>query len=138
MRMFEIAGAGPTAAFVILASFAALAAAQPFQIVATVAPPGAVPVGQWKDVLRFSLTDSGSELTPLASIPNGQVFDPASVAFRTPSDLFIGNRHGNNVLPGSISRFQLTDGGTTATFVENFSQAGLIGMTEIAFNPITR
>ena len=116
----------------------AAALAQPFQIVTTIAPPFAVPKPQWRDVLRFSLPDSGGVLTSLANIPNGSVSDPIGVAFRTPTDLFIGNRHGNGVEPGSISRFQLTDAGATATFVNSYTQPGLVGVHEICFNPVTR
>ena len=131
-RLNVLAGA------VLLSACATLASAQPFQIVATIAPPGSVPQSEWKDALRFSLTGSGSAATPMASIPNGDVHDPIGVAFRTPTDLFVGNRHGNGVQPGSISRFTLSNGGATATKIDEFSQPGLIGVHEIAFNPITR
>ncbi len=116
----------------------ALSIAQPFQIVATIAPPGSVAPADWKDALRFSLTGSGSVATPIVSIPNGDVHDPIGVAFRTPTDLFVGNRGGNGFQAGSISRFVLSNGGLTATKVDEFSQAGLIGVHEIAFNPVTR
>ncbi|MFO0859764.1 MAG: hypothetical protein U0570_04345 [Phycisphaerales bacterium] len=114
------------------------AGAQPFQIVSTVAPPFSVPESQWRSVLRFSLTGSGSAATPMSSIPDGEVHDPVGVGFRTPTDLFIGNRHGNTLGLGSVSRFKLTNGGATATFVSNFTQPGMVGVHEIAFNPVTR
>lgn len=127
---------------IIAAAFGCLlcagAGAQPFQIVATEAPPGSVPQNQWRAALRYSLTDSGSAATPLTTIPNGEVHDPIGVAFRTPTDLFIGNRHGNGVQSGTISRFQLTNNGATATFVNSYTQPGLIGVHEICFNPVTR
>ena len=116
----------------------AAALAQPFQIVATEAPAGSVPQSQWKAALRYSLTDSGAAAVPMLSIPNGEVHDPIGVAFRTPTDLFIGNRHGNGVQPGTISRFQLTNNGATATFVNSYTQPGLVGVHEICFNPVTR
>lgn len=114
------------------------ASGQPFQIVTTVAPPFSVPQNQWRSVLRYSLTGSGSATTPMSSIPDGEVHDPVGVAFRTPTDLFIGNRHGNTLGLGSVSRFKLTNGGADATFVSNFTQPGMIGVHEIAFNPVTR
>ncbi len=117
---------------------ASWAVAQPFQIVTTVAPPGTIPQSQWKDVIRFSLSGSGSAPVAMSNIPNGQVKDPTGVAFRTPTDLFIGNRAGNGLLPGSISRFSLTNGGADAAYLGEFSQTGLIGVQEIAFNPVTR
>lgn len=116
----------------------ACALAQPFQIVATETPPFSIPPEQWKSVTRWSLTGSGSALTPLSSIPDGQVHDPIGVAFRTPTDLFISNRAGNGFQAGTISRFTLTDGGATATKIDEFGQPGLIGPHEICFNPITR
>ncbi|MGH7245007.1 MAG: hypothetical protein ACREJD_16450 [Phycisphaerales bacterium] len=122
------------AAGALVTSSAALA--QPFQIVGTIAPPFSIPESQWKNALRFSLTGSGSAATPISSIPNGQVHDPVGVAFRTPTDLFIGNRHGNSGQT-TVSRFKLTNGGADATFVNEFSQPGMVGIHEIAFNPVT-
>ena len=118
--------------------FSAAALAQPFQIVTTVTPPFSIPKSEWRDVLRFSLPGSGGALSPFTNIPNGTVSDPAGVAFRTPTDLFIGNRAGNGVEPGSISRFQLTNAGATATFVNNYTQPGLVGVVEICFNPVSK
>jgi hypothetical protein len=112
--------------------------AQPFQIVTTIAPPFSIPKPQWRDVLRFSLPDSGGVFSSLTNIPNGTVNDPVGVAFRTPTDLFIGNRHGNGVEPGTISRFQLTNNGATATLANIYTQPGLIGVHEICFNPVTK
>jgi 6-phosphogluconolactonase (cycloisomerase 2 family) len=89
-------------------------------------------------VLRFSLPGSGGGFSSLTNIPNGTVNDPVSVAFRTPTDLFIGNRHGNGVEPGSISRFQLTNNGATVTLANNYTQPGLVGVHEICFNPVTK
>ncbi|MGH7245006.1 MAG: beta-propeller fold lactonase family protein [Phycisphaerales bacterium] len=112
--------------------------AQPFQIVATQTPPFNIPPDQWKSVTRWSLTGSGSSFTGLTSLPDGQVHDPIGIAFRTPTDLFISNRAGNGFQPGSISRFTFSNGGATATKIDEFSQTGLVGPHEIAFNPITR
>lgn len=116
----------------------ACALAQPFQIVATQTPPFSIPPDQWKSVTRWSLTGAGGSLVSLSSIPDGQVHDPIGVAFRTPTDLFISNRAGNGFQAGTISRFTLTDGGATATKIDEFGQTGLVGPHEICFNPITR
>lgn len=121
-----------------LGVFVGSAIAQPFQIVATNAPAGSIPSSQWKDTIRFSLTGSGSAATAISNIPNGEVHDPIGVAFRTPTDLFIANRAGNGFQPGSISRFTLSNGGATATKIDEFTQPSLVGPHEIAFNPITR
>lgn len=114
------------------------AVAQPFQIVATQTPPFNIPPDQWKSVTRWSLTGSTGVFSPLSSIPDGQVHDPIGVAFRTPTDLFISNRAGNGFQAGSISRFTLSNGGATATKIDEFTQTNLVGPHEIAFNPITR
>ena len=116
----------------------ASALAQPFQIVVTVTPPFSIPKPQWRDVLRYSFPASGGAAMSFTNIPNGQVNDPDSVAFRTPTDLFIGNRHGNGVEPGTISRFRLTDSGATATLVDTYTQPGLVGVVEICFNPLDK
>jgi len=123
---------------VLLSACGTLASAQPFQIVATETPPFSIPPDQWKSVARWSLPGSGSALTPLSTIPDGDVHDPIGVAFRTPTDLFISNRAGNGFQAGSISRFTLSSGGTIATKIAEFSQPGFVGPHEIAFNPITR
>jgi 6-phosphogluconolactonase (cycloisomerase 2 family) len=122
----------------VAAALSSVALAQPFQIVTTIAPPFSIPKPQWRDVLRFSLPDSGGAFSSLTNLPNGTVNDPVGVAFRTPTDLFIGNRHGNGVEPGTISRFQLTNNGATATFANSYTQPGLVGVHEICFNPVTK
>lgn len=129
---------GTCAGFALGLAVCGCAFAQPFQIVSTVAPPSSVPQNQWRSVIRFSLTGSGSAATPMSSIPDGDVHDPVGVGFRTPTDLFIGNRHGNTLGMGSVSRFKLTNAGADADFVSNFTQPGMIGVHEIAFNPVTR
>lgn len=117
---------------------AGLANAQPFQIVATQTPPFSIPPDQWKSVTRWSLPGSTGVFSPLSSIPDGQVHDPIGVAFRTPTDLFVSNRAGNGFQAGTISRFTLSNGGATATKIDEFGQPGLVGPHEIAFNPLNR
>ncbi len=122
--------------FLCVAAVSATAAhAQPFQLIVTVSPPGSNGnSANWQPTLRIGVNGSGGTTFALPSIPNGQVFDPAGVAFRSASDLFIGNRHGNILGLGSISRFALSPDGATATPVQNFTAPGMIGVHELAYD----
>lgn len=112
--------------------------AQNFQLIATNTPPFNQPdPSTWKPVLRFDVAGSGGVATRLADLPTTEVFDPAGVAFRTASDVFIGNRHGNVLGQGSVSRFTLSPDGATATYRGNFTAPNMIGVHELAFNPLT-
>jgi hypothetical protein len=112
--------------------------AQNFQLIATNSPPGSsADPSTWRAVLRFDIASVGGTATPLANLPTTEVFDPAGVAFRTANDVYIGNRHGNVLGLGSISRFSLSPDGVTATFRENFTAPNMIGVHELAFNPLT-
>lgn len=111
------------------------ALAQPFQLIVTVSPPGSNGnPDNWQPTLRINVDGTGGPTFPLPSIPNGQVFDPAGVAFRSASDLFIGNRHGNILGQGSISRFTLSPDGQVATPTQNFTAPGMIGVHELAYD----
>ena len=123
----------------ILTLVAPAAPAQaPFEIVVTVSPPGSnTNPASWQPVKRFGFDGTGAEPEVLLDLPNGEVFDPAGVVFRTATDLFVGNRHGNNAGAGSISRFTLSIDGVTATYAGNFTAPGLVGVHEIAISPTT-
>jgi hypothetical protein len=111
----------------------------PFQLVVTVSPPGSqTNPANWQPVKRFAFNGTPLE-TPASfpDLPTTQVFDPAGVAFRTSNDLFVGNRHGNALGLGSISRFTLSPTGGTATYQGNFTTPGMIGVHELAFSPTT-
>lgn len=119
-------------------AFCAAAAAQPFNLIVTISPPGSLSnPANWQAALRFGFPGTGGAASPLPSIPTTQVFDPAGVTFRTPNDVFIGNRHGNVLGQGSISRFTLSADGSTATFVSNTTAPGLVGVHEMAYNALT-
>jgi hypothetical protein len=75
--------------------------AQNFQLVVTVTPPVG---GSGQDILRFNIAGTNGAATPLSPILAAQTNDPAGLVFRTPNDLFVGNRHGNNG-SGSIRKF---------------------------------
>ena len=127
-----------TGLFAIVLAASTAAAQLPFELIVTVSPPGSnTNPASWQPVKRFGFTDTGAEPTALVDIPTSEVFDPAGVVFRTATDLFVGNRHGNVGGQGSISRFTLSNGGVTATFVQNFTTPGMIGVHELAISPTT-
>ncbi len=111
------------------------AVAQPFQLIVTVSPPGSSSnPANWQPTLRVGVNGPGGSTFGLPSIPTTEVFDPAGIAFRSASDLFVGNRHGNILGLGSISRFTLSPDGSTTTFVQNFTAPGMVGVHEIAYD----
>lgn len=111
------------------------ALAQPFQLIVTVTPPFSNPdPSVWQPTRRIQVSGSSGSTVSLADIPKTEVFDPAGVTFRSASDLFIGNRHGNVLGLGSISRFTLSPDGVTTTYVGNFTAPGLVGVHEIAYD----
>ena len=121
------------ATFVFIAGSSALA--QPFQLIVTVSPPGSDGnPANWQPTERIGINGSGGSIFALADIPTTEVFDPAGIAFRSASDLFVGNRHGNILGLGSISRFTLSPDGATTTFVQNFTAPGMIGVHELAYD----
>jgi 6-phosphogluconolactonase (cycloisomerase 2 family) len=127
-------------ASLIAAAITTVAAAQsqPFEIVVTITPPGSnTNPASWQPVARFGFADSGAAPTTLDQIPATDVFDPASAVFRTATDLFVGNRHGNVLGQGSISRFTVSVDGLDATFVQNFTAPNMVGVHELAISPTT-
>lgn len=115
-------------------ALAGLAGATDFQLIATQTPPGSNPT-DWKSVLRYSVAGTGGTATSLSEIPANQVADPASPAFRTSSELLVGNRHGNQG-PGSVSRFTLHPDGTF-TKIGDITGNGLSNVHQICLNPVT-
>ena len=123
--------------FIWATAFAAAPAlAQPFQLIVTVTPPGSnTNPANWQPTRRIAVSGPGGTTSNLVSIPTTEVFDPAGVAFRAADDLFIGNRHGNSLGLGSISRFHLSPDGVTATYVQNIAATGMVGVHELAYDP---
>ncbi len=123
---------------VLLSGASSVASAQSFQLLATVSPPGSISnPANWQAVKRFDFAAPGAPAVPATDIPASQLFDPAGIGFRSATDLFIGNRHGNVLGAGSISRFTLSDDGDTVTPNGNFTAPGMIGVHDIAFSPVT-
>lgn len=123
------------AAMMFVAACCGAAMAQPFQLIVTVSPPGSnTNPALWQPTKRIQINGSGGTTLSLADIPKTEVFDPAGVAFRTASDLYIGNRHGNVLGQGSISRFTLSPDGLTTTYTSNFTAPGMVGVHELAYD----
>ncbi|QQS10002.1 MAG: hypothetical protein IPK69_05100 [Phycisphaerales bacterium] len=113
-----------------------LAAGTPeYQLVVAQAPQGSHPnQADWRPVSRFDFFAGTLPIpVPRADLPVTEVFDPSGAAFRTATDLFISNRHGNVTGAGSISRFTLNPDGS-ATLIQNITASGMIGVHQIAFN----
>ncbi|MBL8757045.1 MAG: beta-propeller fold lactonase family protein [Phycisphaerae bacterium] len=112
--------------------------AQSFQLIVTVSPPGSnTNPAFWQPVKRFEFAAPGADPVALDDIPANQVADPAGAAFRTERELFIGNRHGNVLGMGSISRFTLSADGQTVTPSGTITAPGMIGVHEVALSPTT-
>jgi hypothetical protein len=116
----------------LLFALAAAAHAQTFQLVVTETPPGSG--HQQQPVLRYLVNGSGGAVTRLADVPRTQTSDPACPAFRSPLELFVGNRHGNQG-PGSVSPFVLGSNAATAVPGPRLTGNALSGVHQIAFDP---
>lgn len=121
-------------AFTLVVCASGSALAQHFQLIATQTPPGSNP-SDWKSVLRYDVAGTFGTATPLTDIPVTDVYDPASPAFRTGSELFVGNRLGNQG-PGSVSRFILHPD-NTFTKIGEITGNGMSRVHQICFNPVT-
>lgn len=109
-----------------------------FQLVVAQTPPGNnTNVSNWREVYRYDIAGTGGTATRLQGLPFGQVFDPVSVEFRSPTELFVGNRHGNSLGQGSISRFEIDSLGNY-NYLGNFTTNGMTsGVHEMSFSPTT-
>lgn len=103
-----------------------------FQLIATLSPPGG---GSFQPVLRFQILGTGGPASPLSSIPQQLTNDPVCVAFRTPSQLFVSNRHSNNG-SGSVSTFDFSNDFSTFTQGPTLTGNGLANCHGISFNSI--
>lgn len=109
-----------------------------FQLVIAQTPPGDnTNTSNWREVYRYEIAGTGGTATRLQGLPFGQVFDPVSVEFRSPTELFVGNRHGNVLGQGSISRFEIDSSGNY-NYLGNFTASGMTsGVHEMSFSPTT-
>jgi len=93
----------------------------------------------WSGVLQFSISGDFAATVPETGIAKTALEDPSSVAFRSESsELFIGNRHGNNAadgVAGSISRYHYDQGSHALVAATEITGNGLAGVHQIAFSP---
>jgi 6-phosphogluconolactonase (cycloisomerase 2 family) len=109
-----------------------------FSLLVTETPPGSPAMSSWEGVLRFTLAADGAQLVSVPGIDAGEVADPLSLGFRaTSSELFIGNRHGNQTDEGSISRFVYDPNTGALSPSGTITGNGLSGVSQIVFHPIT-
>jgi len=112
-----------------------------FAFLVTESPPGAPTVASWRGVLQYTATTPGAPLIPVPGIASARLADPAGLAFRrTSSEVFVGNRHGNNSgdgVAGSICRFRYDSVTRTFTGTGTITGNGLDGVHQLAFDPIS-
>jgi len=125
------------AAFLILVS-SIYAQGQIIQLFVAQTPPGNnTNTANWREVYRYQIDGTGGAATQLAGLPVGQVFDPVSAEFRTPTELLVGNHHGNVLGEGSVSRFEIDSVGNP-TYLGNFTAPGMNSGTHgMGINPST-
>jgi DNA-binding beta-propeller fold protein YncE len=88
-------------------------------------------------VKRFNFDAVGAPAVPTTDIPTSQLSDPAGIGFRSPTDLFVGNRHGNVLGQGSVARFTVSSTGSTITPNGSITAPGMVGVHDIDFSPTT-
>jgi hypothetical protein len=114
-----------------------------FALIVTESPPGPDNgnMTTWGGIRQYLVSGAGATLQPAAGIPAAMVADPAGLAFRSASsELFVGNRHGNNStggVAGSISRFKYDAANRTFTPNGTITGNGLSGVHDMTFSPTT-
>ncbi|TWT46174.1 hypothetical protein RAS1_26220 [Phycisphaerae bacterium RAS1] len=113
-----------------------VASADTYRLLITGSPPGPdnTNPATWLGVKQFEM--NAGILSNLPEIPREQVSDPAGLAFNAAGQLFVGNRHGNN-MPSSVSRFDYDAGTATYSAGGTISGNSLLGVHEVTFNPVS-
>jgi hypothetical protein len=117
-----------------------------FFVLLTETPPGPTePISTWGGVLQFNVPDDFLDASPGLGIPNltsNNLHDPDSLVFRkTTAELFIGNRHGNDIgdgTRGSISRFLYTAADQKFApngLITTGTSSGLFAVAQIYLDP---
>lgn len=117
--------------FGIVLLAAGQAQAQGFQLVVAITPPGSGSSGQ--EVRRYNVAGTGGAMTQLSDIPASQMNDPAGLVFRTPSQLFVANRHGNSGV-GSVGQFNFDGSFNSFTQGPTTTGNGLANATGITID----
>ena len=105
------------------------------------AGPGNGDMATWSGVLQFSVSGDGGALVGEAGLAKTELADPAGLAFKSAtSEIFVGNRHGNNAAdgtPGSVSRYAYDQTTHALTARTAITGNGLAGVHQIVFSPTT-
>jgi len=101
--------------------------------------PGNGDPATWSGVLQFSISGDFAALAPEAGIAKTELADPGGIAFRSvSSEIFIGNRHGNNAadgVAGSISRYRYDQATHALTAEPELTGNGLTSVHSVVFSP---
>jgi DNA-binding beta-propeller fold protein YncE len=114
-----------------------------FALLATVSPPGPDNgiMATWGGVLQFTVAGDGAKLVVATGIDAAALADPVSLVFRKESsEVFVGNRHGNNAadgVAGSISRYVYDPTARTFTGSGSITGPTLSGVHWLTFSPTT-
>jgi hypothetical protein len=105
--------------------------AEPFQIIAAETPMGA---GSNQGVRRYIVRETFGPVQQLTPIPGSVLYDPAALALRSPTELFISNRaaHTGN---GSVARVRLF--GSSFEYLDTFKGNGLTDCVQSCFDPVS-
>ncbi len=110
---------------------AAKLSAEAFQIIAAETPMGA---GHKQGVRRYIVQGSFGSTEQLTPIPGDILYDPAGLALRSDTDLFIGNRAAHTGA-STIARFTLT--GSAFAYRDTFGGNQVTDCHQLCFDPNT-
>lgn len=112
-------------------------------VLVTISPggPSNQDMATWGGVLQFQVDGDGSALVAGTGIDKTAVEDPCGLAFRsTTSEIFVGNRHGNNSADGtagSVSRFAYNQATHALVAKPEILGNGLSGVHQVSFSATT-
>lgn len=105
--------------------------AEPFQIIAAETPMGA---GSKQGVRRYIVRETFGPAEQRTPIPGSLLYDPAALALRSPTELFISNRAAHTG-SGSVARVRLF--GSSFEYIDTFTGNGLSDCAQSCFDPVT-
>jgi hypothetical protein len=105
--------------------------AEPFQIIAAETPMGS---GSNQGVRRYIVRETFGPAEQLTPIPGSVLYDPAALALRSPTELFISNRAAHTG-KGSVARVRLF--GSSFEYLDTFKGNGLTDCVQSCFDPVS-
>jgi hypothetical protein len=106
-------------------------AAEPFQIIAAETP---MVSGSNQGVRRYIVRETFGPVQQLTPIPGSYLYDPSSLALRSPTELYISNRAGHTG-NGSVARVRLF--GSSFEYLDTFNGNGLTDCAQSCFDPVS-